>query len=32
MQSISPADHLLVKSYINGDESSFEILLKRHKD
>jgi len=32
MQSISPADHLLVKAYLNGDETSFEVLLKRHKD
>jgi len=25
-------DHELVKSFIGGDQSSFEILIKRHKD
>ena len=32
MQSINRSDHILIQSYLSGDENSFEILLMRHKD
>jgi len=32
MMSVNQSDQILVKSYLNGDESSFEVLIRKHKD
>lgn len=32
MMSINQSDQILVRSYLNGDESSFEVLIRKHKD
>lgn len=32
MMSNNQSDQILVKSYLSGDESAFEILIKKHKD
>ena len=30
--SVNQSDQILVKSYLNGDESAFEVLIRKHKD
>ena len=30
--SVNQSDQILVRSYLNGDESSFEVLIRKHKD
>ena len=32
MMSVNQSDQILVKSYLNGDESAFEVLIRKHKD
>ena len=32
MMSVNQSDQILVRSYLNGDESSFEVLIRKHKD
>ena len=32
MMSVNQSDQTLVRSYLNGDESSFEVLIRKHKD
>ena len=32
MMSVNQSDQTLVKSYLNGDESAFEVLIRKHKD
>ena len=32
MKSIDKSDNFLLQSYLNGNESSFEVLLNKHKD
>ena len=32
MMSIKQSDQILVSSYLNGDESAFELLIRKHKD
>ena len=30
--SVNQSDQILVKSYLNGDEAAFEVLIRKHKD
>ena len=32
MMSVNQSDQILVKLYLNGDESAFEVLIRKHKD
>ena len=32
MKPIDKSDNFLLQSYLNGNESSFEVLLNKHKD
>ena len=32
MMSVNQSDQILVKSYLNGDETAFEVLIRKHKD
>jgi len=30
--SVNQSDQILVRSYLNGDETAFEVLIRKHKD
>ena len=32
MMSVNQSDQILVRSYLNGDETAFEVLIRKHKD
>ena len=32
MMSVNQSDQILVRAYLNGDETAFEVLIRKHKD